>query len=252
MPLPRPGNGDMGLSCSHVLLWVRDLHQAVADFRALGFHVDYATDRKKAQHAHIWFCRGPVIELLTTPSNARYFKWPIDLMAGRGAGERMVRWGCEGEGFCDVAVVVEGNPKKVSAELKRSGIAIGRFVPWRRTRPDGQRVHFRFAYPRQSRLPFVVTPYEPPQHPARVRHANGATALRHVRMGARVEDSDRLHHLVGADPVFSVTSAEQTGVLWIELEGLSLPLPETLTHGAEIRPAGARADVARSSPAFAK
>ncbi|KAF0808148.1 hypothetical protein A6D6_00538 [Alcanivorax xiamenensis] len=231
----------MSLSCSHVLLWVRDLHQAVVDFRALGFQVDYATDPEKAQHAHIWFRRGPVIELLTTPANARYFKWPIDLMAGRGAGERMVRWGEGGEGFCDVAVVTNDDPKAVTARLKRCGITLGRFVPWRRTRPDGQRTRFRFAYPRHGRLPFLVTPYDPPQHPATVCHDNGATALRRVRLGARVEDRVLLNNLVSDDPVFSVESAERTSVLWIELEGLSHALDGTLTHGASIRPAAVSA-----------
>jgi hypothetical protein len=67
------------------LLWVRDLHQAVANFRAAGFEVTYATAETRAQHAHIWFSQGPIIELLTTPRHAWLFKWPIDCLAGRGA-----------------------------------------------------------------------------------------------------------------------------------------------------------------------
>lgn len=226
----------MNLTCSHLLLWVSDIHRAVADFRQLGFRVDYATDPKKAQHAHIWFRRGPVIELLTTPRNARFFKWPIDLMAGRGAGERMVRWGRGGEGFCDVALLAEGERKAALAELKRCGISMGRFVPWKRTRPDGKQTRFHFAYPCRSQLPFVVTPYDPPQHPSDLRHENGATALRRVRMGVREEDAELLQQLVGADPVFSLETAERTAVQWIEVEGISAVLPDNLTHGARIFP----------------
>lgn len=230
----------MATTCSHVLLWVHDIHVAVEDFRRLGFKVDYATHPAKAQHAHIWFTHGPVIELLTTPRNARLFKWPIELMAGRGAGTRMLRWPQEGEGFCDVAVVADAsdlNPEL--AALRADGVQVGRAVGWKRTRPDGQKIAFQFAYPRHDRLPFLVSPYDPPQHPAHTVHANGATALTRVRMGVSEDDVSALRRIIGNDPHFALELAPRTGVLGIELAGLRVRCDPALSHGADIRPASA-------------
>ncbi|KAF1007476.1 MAG: hypothetical protein GAK28_01818 [Luteibacter sp.] len=225
-------------ACSHVLLWVADIHQAVGDFRRLGFRVDYATDPARAKHAHIWFTQGPVIELLTTPANAHWFKWPIELMAGRGASARMLRWPAGGEGFCDVALQVHTQDLGLTVDtLRQDGIPMGRAVRWVRTRPDGQRIRFEFAYPRNDRLPFLVSPYDPPQHPAHVDHANGATALRRVHMSVRDTDLAALHRLIGDNPDFVLTPGSVTAVRAIELDGLRLPCESTLSHGADIRPA---------------
>lgn len=227
----------MTYACSHVLLWVADIHQAVADFRRLGFRVDYATAPERAKHAHIWFTRGPVIELLTTPANAHWFKWPIELMAGRGSSARMLRWPAGGEGFCDIALQVDTFDLGATVdELRRQGIPVGRAVRWERKRPDGQRIRFQFAYPRNDRLPFLVSPYDPPQHPAVVDHANGATALRRVHMSVRDADREALATLIGDVPGFVLQDGPVTAVRAIELDGLATACHRVLSHGADIRP----------------
>ncbi|WP_437972543.1 VOC family protein [Sorangium sp. So ce260] len=233
----------MATSCSHVLLWVRDLHQAVRDYRKLGFKVDYATAERKAQHAHIWFTEGPVVELLTTPRSARWFKWPIELMAGRGSGRRMIRWSESGEGFCDVAVVTDRHAfdRELTA-LRKAGVPVGRAIGWRRTKPDGQEIHFKFAYPANDRLPFIVSPYDPPQHPRESRHPNGATRLSRVRMGVRAEHREAARRIVGDDPTFVLEPGEMTGVRAIEITGLTADLDPALLHGAVVLPARPMAD----------
>ncbi|URX61847.1 VOC family protein [Luteibacter anthropi] len=227
----------MTLPCSHVLLWVSDLHQAVADFRQLGFRVDYATSPERAKHAHIWFTHGPVIELLTTPANAHWFKWPIELMAGRGSSARMLRWPRGGEGFCDVALQVDALDLRSTVEaLRADGMPMGRAVRWERKRPDGQRIRFQFAYPRNDRLPFLVSAYDPPQHPAVADHANGATGLHRVHMSVRDTDEAAIRRLIGDDPGFALQPGAITAVRAIELTGLRLPCAAALSHGADIRP----------------
>lgn len=222
--------------CSHVLLKVADLHQAVGDFRELGFVVDYASAEDKAKHAHIWFEDGPIIELLTTPPGAHRLKWPIELAFGRGAGVRMTRWAKADEGFCDVAVLIDEpeltGPLKA---LRAEGIRAGRAVRWTRTKPDGEKTRFQFAYPRADRLPFVVSPYDPPQYPPRVEHPNGAKSLRTVRIDVAAADRAAFDRITGADPAFAVTEATTTRIRAIELEGLTGPLDPALLHGAEIR-----------------
>ncbi|GAB3579649.1 hypothetical protein GCM10027445_48570 [Amycolatopsis endophytica] len=224
--------------CSHVLVRVHDLHRAVADFRAAGFDVHYATDETKALHAHVWFADGPIIELLTTPRAARLLRLPLALMFGRGAGRRMVRWARQGEGFCDVAVLVADDDLDPTRKaLRESGVATARAVRWTRTRPDGGRTRFRFCYPRRDRIPFFVTPYDPPQHPPETTHANGATALRTVVLGAASGDEPALRRLVGTDPGFRIEPADRTGVRAVELAGLREPPDPALLHGAVVLPA---------------
>ncbi|MEV5409707.1 VOC family protein [Thermopolyspora sp. NPDC052614] len=223
--------------CSHVLLAVRDLRQAVRDYRRLGFTVDYATAERTARHAHVWFPSGPIIELLCPPRRAALYTWPIELLAGRGAGRRMVRWAREAEGFCDVAVVVD-TPDLTGplARLRAAGIPTGRRVRWTRTRPDGAKTRFQFAYPRHNRLPFLVTPYDPPQHPE-VTHPNGAFALTAVHMGVRDEDRAAFDLITAGDPTFRVEPAPATAVLAVEIAGLRADPDPALTHGALVRPA---------------
>lgn len=234
-----------GTRCSHVLLRVRELPRAVADFRAAGFEVAYATaPEHKALHAHVWFREGPVIELLTTPPGARWMRLPVTLRFGRGAGARMVRWARQDEGFCDLALLADadGFPERLRA-LRRAGVPGGRPVHWRRRRPDGAATRFSFAYPRAHRLPFLVTPYDPPQHPPDVRHPNGATALRTVVLGVAPADLPAVRQLTGTGPGdpglpgLRIEEAETTGVRAVELAGLTTaPAPELL-HGAVLRPA---------------
>lgn len=233
-----PVSAESGRSCSHVLVWVKDIRRAVADYRQLGFIVDYATAPDKAQHAHIWFTHGPVIELLTTPRSAKLLKWPIDLWAGRGAGRRMLRWPTEGEGFCDVAVAIRGADLSRDLEaLRAAGIPVGRRIRWARKRPDGDLIRFQFAYPRHERLPFLVTPYDPPQHPKAICHPNGAASLTRVRMGVAPSDRAAWEQIVGGDTVFEAEVADTTQVIAIEIAGLGAPLDVALLHGAVLLPA---------------
>lgn len=220
--------------CGHVLIRVHDLHQAVADYRAAGFDVRYATREDKAMHAHVWFADGPIIELLTTPRTAPLFRFPLEIAFGRGSGTRMVRWAQQDEGFCDVAVLVD-DIDAARASLRAADVPMARTVRWTRTRPDGVCARFSFAYPRNDRLPFLVTAYDPPQHPPRVEHANGAIALSTVVLGVGDSDRSAVERIVGEHPGFRLVPAERTGVQAIELAGLSAEPDVALLHGAVIR-----------------
>lgn len=219
-------------TCSHVLLWVRDLHEAVANFRNAGFCVTYATPKARAQHAHIWFSQGPIIELLTTPRHARLFKWPIDCLAGRGAGRRMLRWPAQGEGFCDLALLCDEQALASRLGwLNANGVRMGRAVSWKRTCEDGSHTRFRFVYPRNEHLPFLVTPYQPAQHPTRLVHPNGATALAAIQLGVKPSDQPAIDLLAGHNPLLLTRPAERTGVQAVAIAGLE----RTLTlHGAQL------------------
>ncbi|ROO60462.1 glyoxalase-like protein [Micromonospora sp. Llam0] len=223
--------------CSHVLLRVADLAAAVANFETAGFTVTFASRRESARHAHIWFRSGPIIELLDPPARAGLYRVPLELAFGRGAGRRMIRWARQPEGFCDAAVLVDSpDLGEQRAALAQAGVPTGRAVRWTRRREDGESTRFQFSYPRNDRLPFLVTPYSPAQHPPDVRHVNGATALSRVVLGVRPDDRAALLAVTGSDPTFLLEEAAVTGVRAIELDGLRQSLDPGLLHGAVIRP----------------
>ncbi|WP_431981409.1 VOC family protein [Streptomyces qinglanensis] len=226
---------------SHVLVRVHDLPRAVDDFRAAGFEAAYATaPEHKALHAHIWFPAGPVIELLATPPGARWLRLPVDLRFGRGAGARMVRWARQEEGFCDVALLVEhAGLASATAGLAQDGIPCARAVRWSRRRPDGEETRFAFSYPRAGRLPFLVTPYDPPQHPAEAHHPNGARAMTEVVLGVRPDDLPAIRRLTGGVSGLRLQEAETTAVRAVHLAGLTEPPDPALLHGAVLLPADA-------------
>ncbi|GAA2485647.1 hypothetical protein GCM10023100_06150 [Actinocorallia cavernae] len=236
---PSPPRPSVARRCSHVLLRVHDLTRAVGAFRAAGFEVAYATaPEHKALHAHVWFPDGPVIELLSTPPGARWMRLPVDLRFGRGAGERMVRWARQEEGFCDLALLAaDAELATVTAELAGDGVPCGRAVSWTRRRPDGDKTRFAFSYPRSGRLPFLVTPYDPPQHPADVRHPNGATAITRIVLGVRPADLPAVRRLAGDAADLRLEEAPVTGVRAVHLAGLTDPLDPALLHGAVLLPA---------------
>ncbi|WP_369203592.1 VOC family protein [Streptomyces sp. PU-14G] len=235
-PSPRPS---LSRRCSHVLVRVHDLPRAVDGFRAAGFQVAYATaPERKALHAHVWFPEGPVIELVTTPPVARWMRLAVDLRFGRGAGERMLRWAGQEEGFCDLALLVEDvELADLTRELAADGVPCGRAVRWRRRRPDGNETHFAFSYPRSGRLPFLVTAYDPPQHPADVRHPNGARAISRIVLGVRPADLPAVRRLAGDAPGLRLEEAPVTAVRDVHLAGLAEPLDRALLHGAVLVPA---------------
>ncbi|MEU6479091.1 VOC family protein [Streptomyces sp. NPDC047017] len=225
--------------CGHVLVRVHDLPRAVDSFRAAGFQVAYATaPEHRALHAHVWFREGPVIELLTTPPGARFMRLPVDLRFGRGAGGRMVRWARQEEGFCDLALLVEhAELAAVTAQLTGEGVPCGRAVRWTRRRPDGAETRFAFAYPRSGRLPFLVTPYEPRQHPAGTSHPNGARAITRIVLGVRPDDLPAVTRLAGDAPDLRLEEAPVTAVRAVHIAGLADPLEPALLHGAVLLPA---------------
>ncbi|WP_037807425.1 VOC family protein [Streptomyces sp. NRRL S-1448] len=224
------------LSCSHVLCKVDDIRATVEDYRELGFTVEWGSAPERAHNALLWFEQGPFIEFFQLPPAFRLLKWPMSLINGVAAGDRLARWARPGEGWRDLALETDTTELRgVHRALRAGGSAVSRVMKGRRTRPDGNRVHYRFLATRPARLPFVVSAYDPPQRPSEVRHPNGATHISVVRLG--IADHDRAAfdalagHLTEAGPLL-IEQAPHTGVLGVELAGAGDHLDPGRLHGA--------------------
>jgi hypothetical protein len=234
------------LRCSHIICRVDQIAPVVRDYRACGFSIEWGSDPKRAHNALLWFEDGPFIEFFQIPEPYQYLNIPLTLFYGRAAGKLWNSWSRAASGWCGVALESENikdqdrlDAKENRRELRRiktvvnqEGIAASRIMKGSRVRPDGIKVRYSLFAPEPTGLPFVVSHYDPPQRPAKVGHANGASAVAWVKVGVAKRLIHKYRIFTSGDKWLQIESAPQTGVLEVGLSGLkTLPKPEYL-HGA--------------------
>lgn len=224
------------LRCSHVLCRIENVRKTVDELTELGFSVAWGSAPEKAHNALVWFPEGPFLEFFTFPSALRVLRWPVAARFGRGMGDRFARWARAGGGWRDVALETDDLDLTATRDrLTAGGLTVSRIFRNGRTRPDGERVRYQFMSPRPAVLPFVVSSYDPPQRPDGVTHPNGATGVQAVHYGIRPEHRADYDRLIGQDRWLRPQPATTTGVLEVELAGLTTPL--ALTSGLHLVPA---------------
>jgi catechol 2,3-dioxygenase-like lactoylglutathione lyase family enzyme len=181
----------------HLVILVRDLARAIADYQSLGFvvvpggvHAD-----GKTHNALISFADGAYLELIAFKAEAPgHFWW---------------RHVAVGAGLIDFALLPSDTVADVAAARAR-GLEIDGPNPGGRSRPDGVRLEWQMARPASPELPFLcgdVTPRD-----LRVPgsdswgHANGVTGLAQVSVAVRDLDAsaERYAALLGSRPLFDL------------------------------------------------
>ena len=218
----------MPQSIDHVVIAVRDLAQAAADYERLGFTVTpggYHTGGA-THNSLISFADGAYIELIafTEPDRPQAHKWWAKFALG--------------EGTVDFALLSADLAAEAS-QLRQAGIAVEGPIDGGRERPDGERIAWKSltVASDDGPLPFViedVTPRELRVPPGdATRHALGvtgvagvsvlvpdlerATSLYETFLGSRGEEIA----VVGHD--LRRTRRFQSGPHWIEL---AEPVPD--------------------------
>lgn len=188
----------MSLSLDHVVIAVRDLAGAVADYEALGFTVVPG-----GEHTHgashnvlIVFADGAYIELIAFRRPNPEFRWWRVLDRA-------------GDGLVDFALL----PGDIAADVaaaKARGLELEGPTDGGRLRPDGERLEWRTARAATSDLPFLcgdVTPrrLRVPEGEVR-RHANGALGVAGIEIAVAdpAASARRYGALLGTDPGPSV------------------------------------------------
>lgn len=171
-------------SIDHVVIAVRDLATATADYEQAGFtvtpggeHVGGAT-----HNALIPFADGAYVELIAfkEPDRPQPHRWWAKLATG--------------EGLVDFALLTDDAAAE-AARLGTAGIAMAGPEEGGRTRPDGERIAWRNLVPAaaDSPLPFLIEDLTPRAHRvaggAAAVHANGATGV--AGLGVVVADLER-------------------------------------------------------------
>jgi catechol 2,3-dioxygenase-like lactoylglutathione lyase family enzyme len=235
----------------HVVLAVRDLNAAAADYRELGFTVvpGGAHPGGWTHNALIVLADGSYLELLA-PTNPRLLDDEEAL-----AAPNFLFALAGGEGAVGLALAVDDLGAAVAA-MQHRGATIPAPRAGGRTRPDGVQLEWRTAMPGRSVLPFFIEDLTPrdwrvPVSPENARHANGALGIRAITYAA--PDSAAVHahfaRLLGdpdadgiwqlSDTALRVVSADDqtrpTIALHLGAAGTNIgPLDPALTHGAQI------------------
>jgi hypothetical protein len=152
----------------HLVIVVKDLQQAAADYEKLGFTVVPGGKHPVGSHNMlIAFSDGPYIELIGFFRDANDHRWWQPLQSG----ERLVD-------YCLQTDDLQGDTQK----LRATGVVINDPVPWSRTRPDGYELKWILSLATGSHrgfAPFLIQDVTPRNEriPQQFDHENGAVGI---------------------------------------------------------------------------
>jgi catechol 2,3-dioxygenase-like lactoylglutathione lyase family enzyme len=166
----------MTFSLDHIVIAVRDLDRAIADYGKLGFTVLCGGEHPRGTaNALIAFEDGSYFELIGFPRPVPGFRWWEVLQKA-------------GPGFVDFAILA-GDLETDLRDAQAKGFATDKVEPGARIRPDGVRVAWQTARAPTSDVPFLCADITPrplriPDGDAR-NHPNGALGVSAITVAVR-------------------------------------------------------------------
>lgn len=207
------------LSFDHILIAVRDLDAAIADYTNLGFTVYYGGKHthKATHNGLISLADGSYIELLA-PQNPNELDETIAALA-------------EGEGYVGYALLsqdIVADAQRLAADLAIVGPTAGH-----RTRYDGERIEWQAVNLNESRSPFLIADVTShslrvPTTPDKANHANGAIGTAEVVLAVPdlVTATARYTKILGVTPSGQThSSSEQRVSFALESQTITLAQP---------------------------
>lgn len=175
------------MKLGHVIYKVDDLEQAVAEYTAKGFTVEYGR-AKKPYNALVYFAEGPYFELLGSTGMPGFVKRMLRVF-GKGAFvDRLDAWDRAPEGY--VGLCLENDRPDVDLEQGILDQAKLTYLKGRsgRTDPKGRKLRFRGIFPDDMQVPVLMSAFNMRvRPPAGYIHPNGATRIKSVSFGSRQE-----------------------------------------------------------------
>ena len=216
------------LRLDHVVIGVRDLAAASAEWAAAGFTVTPGGAHTAAptHNALIGFQDGSYLELIA--------RRPGATEPATGLSARLLRLEPD-EGLVDFALHTSDLGATVAA-ARAAGLTLSDPAPSGRARPDGTRLAWESSRPASPDLPFLITDTTPRElrvpGGAAAQHANGVTGIHHL--GVQVHDLAasiaRYRALLGVEPLPWREDAAGP-----PSSGISITIPHSHPHAAELR-----------------
>ncbi len=167
------------MKVSHVLFKTNDLKKTFKEFEKSGFKVEYGS-KKKPHNALIYFSEGPYIEILEKAPVSSFMKLILRFIGKGYLAERFTSWENAEEGFFEICL--ENNTSNFRAEkklLKQLGEKY--FVTQsKRIDPMNRILKWKLLFPRQIKIPFLMTPFNMNPKPKNFIHPNKITRIQQV------------------------------------------------------------------------
>ena len=167
------------MKVSHVLFKTNDLKKTFKEFEKSGFKVEYGS-KKKPHNALIYFSEGPYIEILEKAPVSSFMKLILRFIGKGYLAERFTSWENAEEGFFEICL--ENNTSNFRAEkklLKQLGEKY--FVTQsKRIDPMNRILKWKLLFPRQIKIPFLMTPFNIDPKPKNFIHPNKIKRIQQV------------------------------------------------------------------------
>ena len=167
------------MKVSHVLFKTNDLKKTFKEFEKSGFKVEYGS-KKKPHNALIYFSEGPYIEILEKAPVSSFMKLILRLIGKGYLAERFTSWENTEEGFFEICL--ENNTSNFRAEknlLKQLGEKY--FVTQsKRIDPMNRILKWKLLFPRQIKIPFLMTQFNINPKPRNFIHPNKIRRIHQV------------------------------------------------------------------------
>lgn len=146
----------------HILIRVTDLDEAVADFKAMGFVVDYGTKPEKAYNAMIFFEDATFIELVDTSKMPLFVRLLVKtgiLTYVNPFYNRIGTYSISSEVFLDFAC----NSEMILKDFYRlkKNFDVSKILSLSRVNTLGEKLSWQLFAPKALTLPFIMSDYFP-------------------------------------------------------------------------------------------
>ena len=174
------------MKVSHVLFKTNDLKKTIKEFEKSGFKVDYGS-KKKPHNALIYFSEGPYIEILEKAPITSFIKLILRFIGKGYLVERFNWWENAQEGFFEICL--ENNASNFRAEKQLlNQLGEKYFVAKsKRTDPLNRILKWKLLFPKQIKIPFLMTPFNINPKPKNFIHPN---KIRGIKQVSYVTDSN--------------------------------------------------------------
>ena len=167
------------MKVSHVLFKTNDLKKTIKEFEKSGFKVEYGS-KKKPHNALIYFSEGPYIEILEKAPVSSFIKLILRFIGKGYLAERFTSWENAQEGFFEICL--ENNTSNFRTEkklLKQLGEKY--FVTQsKRIDPMNRILKWKLLFPRQIKIPFLMTQFNINPKPRNFIHPNKIRRIHQV------------------------------------------------------------------------
>tara|TARA_B100000780_G_scaffold53115_1_gene33015 strand:- start:1655 stop:2263 length:609 start_codon:yes stop_codon:yes gene_type:complete len=167
------------MKVSHVLFKANDLKKTFKEFEKSGFKVEYGS-KKKPHNALIYFSEGPYIEILEKAPVSSFIKLILRFIGKGYLAERFTSWENAQEGFFEICL--ENNTTNFKKEEKILAKFEEKYFITNSKRIDvsNRVLKWKLLFPRQIKIPFLMTPFNMNPKPKNFIHPNKISRIQQV------------------------------------------------------------------------